>query len=115
MLAHSARRRAACTAIVPLATLAAVLFVVAYNMGEWREIGGILQLGFTRQSPFGWSHSSLTVFADLTVAVGVGMALAALLYIYRIAETTTVAPVTDEYIRDGLAHIAAGPNRSRLM
>ena len=30
---------------VPLATLAAVLFVVAYNMGEWNEIGGILQLG----------------------------------------------------------------------
>jgi SulP family sulfate permease len=33
------------------------------------------------------------------------MALAALLYIYRIAETTTVAPVTEEYLRDGKAHI----------
>jgi SulP family sulfate permease len=33
------------------------------------------------------------------------MALAALLYIYRIAETTSVAPVTDEYIRDGKAHV----------
>ena len=33
------------------------------------------------------------------------MALAALLYIYRIAETTTVAPVTEEYLRDGRAHI----------
>ena len=33
------------------------------------------------------------------------MALAALLYIYRIAETTTVAPVTRDYIRDGQAHI----------
>jgi SulP family sulfate permease len=43
--------------------------------------------------------------ADLTVAVGVGMALAALLYIYRIAETTTVEPVTPEYLRDGLAHV----------
>jgi SulP family sulfate permease len=37
--------------------------------------------------------------------VGVGMALAALLYIYRIAETTTVAPVTEEYLRDGKAHV----------
>jgi SulP family sulfate permease len=45
------------------------------------------------------------VLADLTVAVGVGMALAALLYIYRVAETTTVAPVTREYLRDGQAHI----------
>ena len=74
---------------IPLATLAAVLFVVAYNMGEWHEIGGILQLGFTAISV--WLVTfALTVFADLTVAVSVGMALAALLYIYRIAETTTV-------------------------
>ena len=51
---------------------------------------------------------ALTVFADLTVAVAVGMSLAALLYIYRIAETTTVSPVTDEYIRDGLPHVLQG-------
>jgi SulP family sulfate permease len=48
---------------------------------------------------------ALTVVADLTVAVGVGMALAALLYIYRIAETTTVEPVTEEYLRDGQLHV----------
>jgi SulP family sulfate permease len=92
---------------VPLATLAAVLFVVAYNMGEWREIGGILQLGITSISV--WLVTfALTVFADLTVAVSVGMALAALVYIYRIAETTTVSPVTDDYIRDGLPHTLQG-------
>jgi SulP family sulfate permease len=45
------------------------------------------------------------VLADLTVAVGVGMALAALLYIRRISETTTVAAVTPEYLREGQAHI----------
>ena len=89
---------------VPLATLAAVLFVVAYNMGEWREIGTILRLSKTDISV--WITTfALTVVADLTVAVGVGMALAALLYIYRIAETTTVAPVTREYVRDGQAHV----------
>ena len=92
---------------IPLATLAAVLFVVAYNMGEWQEIGGILQLGFTSSAV--WLVTFvLTVFADLTVAVGVGMALASLLYIYRIAETTTVTPVTDDYIRDGLPHSLQG-------
>jgi sulfate permease, SulP family len=89
---------------VPLGTLAAVLFVVAYNMGEWREIATILRLSKTDIAV--WITTfSLTVLADLTVAVGVGMALAALLYIYRIAETTTVAPVTREYLRDGQAHI----------
>jgi SulP family sulfate permease len=89
---------------VPLATLAAVLFVVAYNMGEWREIGTILRLSKTDIAVW-FTTFALTVFADLTVAVGVGMALAALLYIYRIAETTTVAPVTREYLRDGQAHV----------
>ena len=89
---------------VPLATLAAVLFVVSYNMGEWREIGSILRLSATDIAVW-FATLALTVFADLTVAVGVGMALAALLYIYRIAETTTVAPVTRDYLRDGQAHI----------
>jgi len=92
---------------IPLATLAAVLFVVAYNMGEWREIGAILSL--SRADIAVWLVTfGLTVFADLTVAVAVGLTLAALLYIYRIAETTTVSPVTDEYIRDGLPHVLQG-------
>ena len=89
---------------VPLATLAAVLFVVAYNMGEWREIATIVRLSKTDISV--WITTfALTVLADLTVAVGVGMTLAALLYIRRVAETTTVAVVTPEYLRDGQAHI----------
>jgi SulP family sulfate permease len=92
---------------IPLATLAAVLFVVAYNMGEWREIGGIFRLDLTAISV--WIVTfGLTVFADLTVAVGVGITLAALLYIHRIADTTTVSPVTEEYIRDGLPHSLQG-------
>jgi len=92
---------------IPLATLAAVLFVVAYNMGEWREIATIMRLSKTDIAV--WITTfALTVLADLTVAVAVGMALAALLYIYRIAETTTVAPVTAGYLRDGRAHILQG-------
>jgi len=89
---------------VPLATLSAVLFVVAYNMGEWREIGTIVRL--SKADIAVWAGTfALTVLADLTVAVEVGMILAALLYIYRISQTTTVAPVTEEYIRDGRPHI----------
>lgn len=89
---------------VPLATLSAVLFVVAYNMGEWREIGTIVRL--SKADIAVWAVTfALTVLADLTVAVEVGMILAALLYIYRISQTTTVAPVTEEYIQDGRPHI----------
>ncbi|MFL6428777.1 MAG: SulP family inorganic anion transporter [Acidobacteriaceae bacterium] len=89
---------------VPLAALAAILFVVSYNMGEWREIGTILRLSKTDIAVW-MTTFALTVFADLTVAVGVGMALAALLYIYRVAETTTVSAVTEEYLQEGTAHI----------
>lgn len=89
---------------IPLPTLAAVLFVVAYNMGEWREIGTILKL--SKADIAVWLTTfALTVFADLTVAVEVGMVLAALLYIYRVSQTTTVAAVDDEYIEDGRPHI----------
>jgi len=92
---------------IPLATLAGVLFVVAWNMGEWHEIGAILQLDFAAISV--WLVTfALTVFADLTVAVGIGLGLAALLYIYRVAETTTVSPVDEDYIRDGLPHVLQG-------
>jgi len=89
---------------VPLATLAAVLFVVAYNMGEWREIGSIWRLDWADKSV--WIITfALTVMADLTVAVEVGISLAALLYIYRVTGTTTVSTVTPEYIEDGRVHV----------
>jgi SulP family sulfate permease len=92
---------------IPLATLAAVLFVVAYNMGEWGEIRGIWRLGRTEKAV--WIATfGLTVVADLTVAVEVGMTLAALLYIYRVSQTTTVAPVTPEYVENAIPHVLQG-------
>jgi sulfate permease, SulP family len=89
---------------IPLATLAAILFVVAYNMSEWREVRTILKL--SAADIVVWVMTfALTVLADLTVAVEMGMLLAALLYIYRVSQTTTVAPVTEEYIEDGRPHV----------
>ena len=89
---------------VPLATLAAVLCVVAYNMGEWKEIGTILRL--SRADIAVWAATfSLTVLADLTVAVEVGIVLAALLHIHRVSQTTTVELVTEKDIRDGRPHV----------
>jgi SulP family sulfate permease len=89
---------------VPLAVLAGILMVVAYNMGEWREIPQLLKLTKTDISV--WLVTvSLTVFADLTVAVEAGMILAALLFISRVAVTTTVSQVTDDYVEDGRMHI----------
>ncbi|RNC71842.1 MAG: STAS domain-containing protein [Desulfuromonadales bacterium] len=89
---------------IPLGTLAAVLFVVAYNMGEWREIPMILRLD--RKDIAVWLITfALTVVADLTIAVEVGMVLAALLYIYQVSRTTVVAPLTAEAIEKARSHI----------
>jgi SulP family sulfate permease len=89
---------------VPMAVLAGILMVVAYNMGEWLEIPSLLKLTKTDVSV--WLVTfALTVFADLTVAVQAGMILAALLFISRVAATTTVSQVTDDYIEDGRVHI----------
>jgi sulfate permease, SulP family len=89
---------------VPMAVLAGILMVVSYNMGEWREIPQLFKLTKTDISV--WLVTfALTVFADLTVAVEAGMILAALLFISRVAATTTVSKVTDDYIEDGRVHI----------
>jgi SulP family sulfate permease len=89
---------------VPMAVLAGILMVVSYNMGEWREIPALLKLTKTDVSV--WLVTfALTVFADLTVAVQAGMILAALLFISRVAATTTVSQVTDDYVEDGRVHI----------
>lgn len=91
-------------AYVPLPVLAAILFVVAWNMGEWLEIGEVFKQSYT--DILVWTATfSLTVLADLTVAVEVGMVLAALLFIRRVARTTTVSRVTREYIEAGRPHI----------
>jgi len=89
---------------VPLSVLSAILLVVSYNMGEWREIPELLKL--SRLEITIWLATfSLTVFADLTVAVEAGMILAALLFIRKVTMTTTVSQVTEEYVREGFAHI----------
>ncbi len=88
---------------IPLCVLAAILFVVSYNMGEWKEIPEIVKLGKAPTAVWGITFA-LTVFADLTVAVEAGMILAMLLFVHRISMTTTVSKVTDEYIEEGKAH-----------
>ena len=89
---------------IPLTVLAAILLVVSYGMGEWREIPGILRLSSLEVGV--WLVTfALTVFADLTVAVEAGMILASLIYIRKVTQTTTVSEVTPEYLREGEAHI----------
>jgi sulfate permease, SulP family len=88
---------------LPLAALAGILFMVAYNMGDWGEIPEILKLSAADITV--WAITVfLTVFADLTLAVEVGMILAAFTFIRKISMTTTISKVTEDYIEDSRAH-----------
>jgi sulfate permease, SulP family len=92
---------------VPLAALAAILMIVAYNMGEWQEIPEILKLSAADIAV--WLLTlTLTVVADLTFAVEVGMVLASLMFIRKVSRTTTVARVTRDYVEDSRVHILQG-------
>jgi sulfate permease, SulP family len=92
---------------IPLAMLAGILFIVAYNMGEWHEIPALLKL--TKADIAVWLATfTLTVVADLTVAMEVGMVLAALLFIRRVANTTSIARVTGRLIDEGRVHSLQG-------
>lgn len=89
---------------IPLAVLAAILMMVAYTMGEWHEIPKLLRMSWPTRIVW-MTTFALTVFADLTVAVQVGMVLAALLFIRKVAMTTTVSRVTPDHADDGRLHV----------
>ncbi len=75
---------------IPLSCLAAVLFVVAYNMGEWGEFKMIPRLPVS-DSMVLVATFVLTVLFGLTVAVEVGMIMAAMLFIRRVSKTTEIS------------------------
>ena len=88
---------------IPMPVLAAILLMVAWNMGEWHEIAKVLRL--TKTDIAVWAVTfALTVFADLTLAVEVGMILAALTFIRRVAVTTSVSRVTLDFVEKGRIH-----------
>jgi SulP family sulfate permease len=88
---------------IPMPVLAAILLMVAWNMGEWHEIPKLLRQTKTDVAVW-FTTFALTVFADLTVAVEVGIVLAALTFIRRVATTTDVAVVTPDFVEEGRGH-----------
>jgi SulP family sulfate permease len=92
---------------VPLAALAAILMMVAYNMGDWEEIPEILKLSAADIAI--WLVTlTLTIVTDLSFAVEFGMILAALTFIRKVSRTTTVTRVTRDYVADSSVHVLQG-------
>ena len=80
-------------ALIPMATLAAVLLVVAYNMSEWREFVHLLKSPRSDVAVLLVTFF-LTVFIELTVAIQVGVLLAAFLFLQRMSTETQVSAFT---------------------
>jgi SulP family sulfate permease len=86
-------------AMVPLASLAAILVVVSYHMSEWRSFAGLLRAPRSDLVVLLLTFV-LTIFVDLTVAVQVGVVAASLLFMRRMAQITSIEGITTE-LRDG--------------
>lgn len=93
-------------ALVPMAALAALLLVVAYNMSELRVFRCLLR-GPRSDVLVLLTTFLLTVLVDLVMAIEVGIVLAALLFIRRMSEVTTVRAITDELTDEERASFAA--------
>lgn len=80
---------------IPMACLAGVLVVVAYNMSEWRTFRALMSNPKSDVTVLLITFL-LTVLFDLTVAIEVGLVIACLLFMKRVAETTNISVLTDE-------------------
>ena len=76
-------------AYVPLATLSAIVMVVAINMGEWHEFRELRRYTLNYRTIL-LATFFVTVVFDLTIAVELGMVLASLFFIYRMSELTRI-------------------------
>jgi SulP family sulfate permease len=77
-------------AYIPLASLAAILFFVAWNMADFGHVKTLLRVAPAADRLLLVTTFALTVFVDLVVAVNVGVVLAALLFMRRMAESVNV-------------------------
>ncbi|MBP6188534.1 MAG: sulfate permease [Azonexus sp.] len=82
---------------VPLATLSAIVMVVAINMGEWHQFLELRRYSYNYRIIL-LATFFVTVLFDLTIAVELGMVLASLFFIYRMSELTRIErlPLTEE-------------------
>jgi SulP family sulfate permease len=92
---------------IPLATLSAVLINVALNMGEWHNFSRLPKWPLSDAAVF-LTAFGLTVVVDLTVAVEIGMVLAAVLFIKRVSETTQITAVDEATETEGSQHSLVG-------
>ena len=80
---------------IPMATLAAVLLIVSYNMSEWRTIKRLMKDPKSDVTVLLVTFF-LTVIFDLTIAIEIGLVIACVLFIKRVMETTEISVIENE-------------------
>ncbi|MDF2514396.1 MAG: sulfate permease, SulP family [Herbinix sp.] len=76
--------------LIPMPTIAAILFMVAYNMSEWREFAGLMKKSPKSDILVLVATFALTVIFDLVVAIEIGILMAAILFVKRMADVTDI-------------------------
>lgn len=76
--------------LIPMPTIAAILFMVAYNMSEWKKFVHIVKAAPKNDIIVMVITFGLTVVFDLVIAIEVGMVMAAMLFMKRMSEETSV-------------------------
>jgi SulP family sulfate permease len=89
---------------VPLAALAAILFVVAWNMSDLAHVLKMLKRAPRADVLILVVTFTLTVFADLVVAVNIGVILATMHFMHRMAASIDVLPVSEQQLQQELMH-----------
>lgn len=92
---------------IPLAALSAILIVAAFRMVSWKQFGRLKTWPFSDSSVF-MATFALTVLTSLTLAVEVGVVLAALLLVKRISETSQITAVDESSETEGSHHSLVG-------
>ncbi len=96
---------------IPMACLAGVLVIVAYNMSEWRTFKSLMRNTKSDVSVL-LATFLLTVIFDLTIALEVGLLLAVVLFIRRISETSTISVFQDEV--EAASYVEGGAETDKL-
>jgi len=92
---------------IPLGTLSAILVVAAYRMVAWKQFARLARWPLSDSSVF-VATFALTVLTNLTLAVEVGVVLASLLMVKRIAETSRITAVDETTETEGSQHSLVG-------
>ena len=101
---------------IPMPVIAAILFMVAYNMSEWREFVEVIKTAPKSDITVLILTFVLTVVFDLVVAIEIGLLIAVLLFLKRMADVTHIRPWTqdDEKMSDDNGRLKKIPRKTAV-